>query len=214
MTRTDELIGKLAADARPVARNAALGRLLTGVFAGAGVALVALIAAFGPPLQAVQQTGAAAFGMKLLYSAVLSAISLVSLFAAGRPGREPGKRWLWFLVPLALVGASAAMELSMAPPDQRHAIWLGSTWQTCLAAIVVLSLPVFAGIVWAFRILAPIRLRLSGLLAGLAAGSAGGLLYALYCPETTATFLFSWYSLGVLGAGLVGLAVGTRLLKW
>jgi hypothetical protein len=104
--------------------------------------------------------------------------------------------------------------LSMTAPNDRAHIWLGTTWRTCLLAIILPSLPVFAGVLWAFRRLAATNLRLAGLLAGLTAGSAAATVYALYCPETTATFLISWYSLGILAAGLIGLLAGPRLLRW
>src|SRR3546814_4638643 len=82
----------------------------------------------------------------LLFSTALFGIALVLLFVAGRPGHELGKRWLWLLMPPAVVAISAVTELSMATPPQREAMWLGSTWQTCVAAIALLSLPVFAGV--------------------------------------------------------------------
>lgn len=214
MTATEELVRRLAAEAQPVSRAAGLRRLLTGVFAGVAASSVAIFAALGLPLQAVQHTGAAAFAMKLLFSAALFGLALVLLFVAGRPGHEIRKRWLCLFIPPAVVAISAAMELSMAAPYQREALWLGSTWQTCFAAITLLSLPVFAGVLWAFQRFGPTRLRLAGLLAGLTAGSASALLYALYCPETTATFLLSWYSLGILAAGLIGLLAGPKLLRW
>lgn len=214
MTTTDELVRRLATDLERVPRGTGLRRLFTGVATGIAASLVAIVASLGLPLQAVQHAGAAAFAMKLLFSVTLFGMALVLLFGAARPGHEVGRRWLWLFVPLAVIAVSAAMELSMAAPSQRQAIWLGSTWQTCFMAITLLSLPVFAGVLWAFQRLAPTRLRLAGLLAGLTAGSAGAVLYALYCPETTATFLLSWYSLGIIAAGLIGLVAGPKMLRW
>src|SRR3546814_8583539 len=209
MTTTNELIGQLAAEAKAIPRpGAVLRRLSIGLAIGVVAASVATVTSFGMPLQAVHHTGAAAFAMKLLFSTALFGIALVLLFVAGRPGHELGKRWLWLLMPPAVVAISAVTELSMATPPQREAMWLGSTWQTCVAAIALLSLPVFAGVLWAFQCLAPTRLRLAGLLAGLVAGSAGAVLYALFCPETTATFLLRWYSLGMLCPGVIGPAAG------
>lgn len=214
MIATEDLIRQLASGVRPVARGAGLRRLLAGIAAGAAVSLAGIAAWSGPPLQSVQYTGAAAFTMKTAFAVAMFAIAAMLLFRAGRPGSELGRRWLWLLVPPALVAVSAVMELSMTLPQYRTEKWLGSTSQTCLLTITLLSLPVFVGLSWAFRQLAPTRLRLAGLLAGLTAGSAAAVLYALYCPETTATFLLSWYSLGILTAGLVGLVFGPRLLRW
>src|SRR3546814_14706895 len=50
----------------------------------------------------------------LLFSTALFGIALVLLFVAGRPGHELGKRWLWLLMPPAVVAISAVKELSMA----------------------------------------------------------------------------------------------------
>lgn len=214
MTTTDGLIRRLAADVKPLPCSAGLRRLSGGVVLGAAASSVGIIAWLGAPLQAVQSTGAATFAMKLLFSVALFAVSFALLLAAGRPGHKVRRRLLWLLVPPTLVAVSAAMELSMAAPQQRDAIWPGSTWQMCLLAITFLSVPVFAGTIWGFQRLAPTRLRLAGLLAGLNAGSAAAILYALYCPETSATFLVSWYSLGILSTGLIGLFAGPRLLRW
>lgn len=214
MTSTDELIRRLAAEATPVRKGAAVRRLAGGIALGAGVSAAALIAVFGTPLQALQETGAAAFTMKLLFSVSLFAAAFALLLIAGRPEMTVGKRWLWFLAPIGIVAASASMELILAAPSTREKLWLGSTWWTCLLTIILLSLPIFAGTIWAFQWLAPTRLRMAGILCGLTSGSAAAILYALYCPETTATFLLSWYSLGILAAGLVGLLFGPRLLRW
>lgn len=214
MATTDELIERLAADAEPLRSGAASRRLAGGVALGAAVAMSAIFAWLGEPLQAVPSIGAAAFAMKLLFCIAILAASFALLLIAGRPGHDLGWRWLWLLVPPALVAASAAMELAIAAPGLWDELWLGSTWPTCLLAITLLSVPVFAGILWAFQRLAPTRLRLTGLLTGLAAGSASATLYALYCPETSATFLAGWYSLGILLAGLFGLVIGPKLLRW
>src|SRR5918993_2901104 len=131
MPTTEELIGRLAADVQPVPRAAALGRLWAGLAAGLAVSAVAAFALLGPPLQAVRETGATAFAMKMLFSVALFGTAFVLLFIAGRPGHKIGQRWLWMLVPLAIVAISAAMDLAMAPRYEREEIWPGSTWQTC-----------------------------------------------------------------------------------
>jgi hypothetical protein len=210
MTRTEDIIGQLAADVKPVGRGAAAKRLAAGIAVGGAVGLALLVAWLGMPFE----LGAAAVARKSMFPVTIFIVACILLLATGRPGRDIGHRWLWLLIPPAIVAVSAAMELASALPQDREQVWLGSTWQRCLLAILVLSLPVFAGVTWACRRLAPTRLRMAGLLAGVTAGSASAALYALYCPETTATFLLSWYSLGILGAGLVGLLAGPKLLRW
>ncbi|NUQ17154.1 MAG: DUF1109 domain-containing protein [Sphingomonas sp.] len=214
MIATEDLIRSLAADVKPLRRGAAQLRLAAGIGAGAAVALVVLWLSWRAPLSAVAYTGVPTFTMKLAYAATMAAATAILLLAAGRPGQRIGMRLLWLIVPPVLVAANAIMELAMTAPQFREAEWLGSTWQICILSTAGLSLPILAGIVWAFRRMAPTNLRLAGLLAGLASGSAAAVVYALFCPETTAAFLATWYTLGIAVAGLIGLLAGPRLLRW
>lgn len=214
MIATEDLIHELSADLKPSPLGMASLRLTGGVVAGALVALVAVSVWLSNPLAAVGYTGIPAFTMKLAFAAAMAAASGILLLAAGRPGQVIGHRLAWLLLPPLLVGGTAVMELTMTGPQFREEAWFGSTWLTCLLAISVSSLPVLAGVVWAFRRLAPTRLRLAGFLAGITSGSAAALVYALYCPETTATFLASWYTGGILIAGVIGFLAGPRLLRW
>lgn len=214
MTKTEDLIRSLSADVRPLRRGAAQLRLLGGIVAGSIVALLALSLLLSAPFWAVEYTGVPAFAMKLAFALAMASSAGILLLASGRPGQKVGMRMLWLAVPVLLVAAMAVMELMMKAPQFRDQALLGSTWQTCVTAIAGLSLPALAGIAWAFRRLAPTNLRLAGLLAGLASGSAAAVVYALFCPETTAAFLATWYTLGIVGAGLIGLVVGPRLLRW
>jgi hypothetical protein len=68
--------------------------------------------------------------------------------------------------------------------------------------------------IWAARGLAPIRLRLTGFIIGVAAGSVGAAVYALHCDESAAPLVVVWYTLGVASAGVVGWLTGPRLLRW
>lgn len=214
MTTTEQLIEQLAADLRPSRPAAAARRLIVGIGIGGLLALLLMAIWLGRPAASVEYTSIPAFAMKLGFSAAMVAAAGALLYTAGRPGQRLGKRLLWLAAPPALVVVAAAMELVVTAPQFREQAWLGSTWQTCLAAITLLSLPVLTGIAWAFRRLAPTRLRLAGFLAGTTAGATAAVVYALYCPETTATFLLSWYTLGIGLAGLVGLLLGPRLLRW
>jgi hypothetical protein len=69
-------------------------------------------------------------------------------------------------------------------------------------------------LVWALRGLAPTRLRLTGGIAGFAAGSIGALAYSLHCPELAAPFIGVWYLLGITICASLGVWAGPRLLRW
>lgn len=214
MIATEDLIRSLAAEVKPMRRGAAQLRLFGGIVAGGLVALLALTLLLRTPLSPVQLTGVPAFTMKLAYGTAMTVAAGLLLFASGRPGQRIGFRLLWLIVPPALVIAVAAMEVTMDAPPARETALIGSTWKTCLVAISGLSLPILGCIVWAFRRLAPTNLPLAGFLAGITSGSAAAVVYALFCPETTAAFLAAWYTLGILGAGLIGMFIGPRLLRW
>jgi len=211
---TDDLIQTLAADTRRVTPGAGAWRVAAALIAGGFVALLAIDALFGSPLRAVAATGVMVFAVKLAYAVSMTAVASSLLLVAGRPGRRLGLRSLWLLAPPLVVAAAAAMELDTASANARASMVLGSTWQTCLVGIVAMSVPVFAALLWSFRRLAPTSLRLAGFLAGLSAGAMASLVYALYCPETTASFLLAWYSLGMVVPGIAGALLGPRVLRW
>ena len=83
-----------------------------------------------------------------------------------------------------------------------------------VAVVFTLALPIFAGLLWSFRRLAPTRLRLTGATAGLAAGAWAATLYCLHCPESSALFVLTWYTLGMGLAAIAGALLGPRLLRW
>ena len=117
-------------------------------------------------------------------------------------------------MPILLVALVAAVELGVTPSSQWLAMWLGHSWSVCPWRVLALSGPIFIGLLWAFRAFAPTQLRLAGALAGMSAGALGAMVYGLHCPESSALFLLTWYSLGIGLATVVGALIGPRLLRW
>lgn len=207
--RTEELIEQLAA--RPTAKLDGFPRLRFGLpMLGAAMMSLALLSpALGAPLAEVPLTGVAALAMKLGFSLSLALASAAALFASGRPGSGLRAPMTVLILPVLVLAALAASEILTAEPA-----WPGASWKTCLASIALLTPPAFGCAVLAMRRLAPTRLRVSGALAGLAAASTAATAYALWCPETEAVFLLSWYALPILLAGAAGALLGPRLLRW
>jgi hypothetical protein len=209
---TNRLITRLAADLRPVpraARRLAIAMILGCLLAVAGLAMV-----FGAPLQAIATTGIPAFAMKLGYSSAVAAIAAMAMLAAGRPGDLVGRRLATLALPLLIVAAVAALELSTAAPNSRGELLLGSAYTHCVAAVALGAIPAFLLLTWGFRLLAPTNLTLAGFLIGLTSGATGAVAFALYCPEVSASFLISAYTPAMLAVGLIGAAAGPRLLRW
>jgi hypothetical protein len=210
--RTDELIADLAARPWPATRPAV--RLAFAMIAAWAVSFAGLVALRGSPLAAVAQTGVTPFAMKLGYSLALAMLAGTAAFAAGRPGQSPWRRAMLLALPFAVILASAMIELAQEPRDAWMGMLFGSSFLGCIAAISIASLPVFGALVWAFRELAPTRPSVAGFLIGLSAGGTGAVAYALYCDETTASFLLASYTVGVLVPAMVGALLGHRILRW
>ena len=113
-----------------------------------------------------------------------------------------------------MIAGLAVIDLVLTPAGDRHADWMGHSALMCPWRILAISAPAFAAIVWGLRALAPTRLALAGAAAGVLAGGIGATIYGLYCQETTAMFVATWYTLGLAGCAGIGALLGPRLLRW
>ena len=211
---TDDLILSLAAHPAPVRRGTVGRRIAFGAVAGAAVtlAIIAVMLGFRPDLTIAMHSFA--FWMKWTYTISLGVIALLAAAHLARP-EAARPRWLWLLLlPVGALAALATGELIRTPTADWPALWMGLSWRMCSTRVAVLSLPIFAGLMVAFRRLAPTRLRLTGAVAGLAAGACGATLYCLHCPEVSAVFVLTWYTLGIAVAAGIGALLGPRLLRW
>jgi hypothetical protein len=115
-----------------------------------------------------------------------------------------------------LVGDESAYRTFLGELAAHLRSWLifGHTARVCPFLISMIALPVFVALVWVLRGLAPTRLRLTGAVAGFAAGALGALAYSLHCPELAAPFIGIWYLLGMTICAILGAWAGPRLLRW
>jgi hypothetical protein len=210
----DALIAALVHDLRPVPRHALGRRLGLGIGGGALVTLVLVTLWLGIRPDLAGAVHGARFWIKWAYTIGLATCATAMTLRLARPDGRAG-RWLpAMLVPVALVAVLALAELAQTPPAGWLALWQGHSWTICSRNVFVLSLPILTGLLWSFRRLAPTRLVQAGMAAGIAAGAWGAALYCLHCPETSALFLLTWYTLGIAGAALLGAVLGPRLLRW
>ena len=211
---TEQLIRELSREVPRVSRHALARRVAIGLVAGglASMVLVTLVLGVRPDLQVAMH--GFSFWMKWTYTMSLGVGAAYGVARLSRP--EPGSlRALWWLAAPVLVLAGIGIgELANAPPGQWLAMWLGHTWKVCPLLVLLLAIPIFIGVLWSFRRLAPTRLRAAGAVAGLAAGAWAATLYCLHCPEVSALFVLTWYSLGIALAAGIGALLGPRLLRW
>jgi hypothetical protein len=210
--RTDDLIAELSKSPWPTMRPGP--RIAVATIGGWLVALTGLMLVFGSPMKSVALTGAMPFATKMGYPLALAALALLALVAAGRPGQRLSPRVGLILVPIAVLLIAVGTELVPTAPAGWPALLFGTTFLRCLTAVTLASMPILAAMLWAYRILAPTQLALAGFLAGLGAGAAAAVAYALYCPETTASFLVGSYTPAILMPAIFGALLGPRLLRW
>jgi hypothetical protein len=212
--RTDELIDTLALSVMPVGRSSIGTRLAKGVAGGAVASLAILFFVLGRRPDLELAVLGFSFWMKLAYTASFAAAALYLTARQARPGEGSSDRPLVLAVPVLSLSLFAAIELGRAPTGEWLSMWLGQSWKICSSIVLLLSLPIFLGLLWSFRKFAPTRLRAAGAAAGLAAGSCAATVYCIHCPEVSAAFVLTWYSLGIGLAALGGALAGPRLLRW
>ena len=212
--KTDALIDALVKDVKPVPRHAVGRRLLFGIAGGGTITilLVATLLGFRDDLGLAMR--GFAFWMKWAYTISLGVGALVIAARLARP--EPVRlSGFWpILVPFGLLATVSIAEMAHVPRADWLSMWLGHTWRRCPWLVLMLSAPIFIGLLWSFRRLAPTRLRAAGAAAGLAAGAWAATFYCLHCPEVSALFVLTWYSLGIALAAAVGAVIGPRLIRW
>ena len=212
--RTDDLINRLSERVEPLPASPVPRLLLVGLSSGAVLSALLMTASIGIRHDLVAAMGGTAFWMKFTYTFVVAVLSLKLVERLARPDAAPGRlAWLPAL-PFLIMLALAAFQFMPADAAERSALIMGHSARVCSILIASLALPLFAGLFWALRQLAPTRLAEAGAAAGLLAGSAAATIYAFHCPESTPTFIAIWYTAGILLPALFGAALGRWLLRW
>jgi hypothetical protein len=155
-----------------------------------------------------------AFWLKVGFVASLAAAALFAVLRLSRPGASLEHVAGLLAAPVVVMWGLAAFILFDSDPQQRPALFWGATWKSCPLLIAMLSVPLFAGVMWAMRGLAPTHTRLAGFAAGLLSGTTAALVYCLHCPEMAVPFIGFWYLLGMLVPAIVGTLLSERLLRW
>lgn len=212
--KTDDLIAMLATGVEPVDPHQAAKRLATALLAGGAGAFALMLMGYGTRPDLAQAAQGPMLWVKLGFALVIAASALVLTQRLARPGMRVGKAWMGVALPWLAMSAMGLAVLLSAQPEARLGLVLGRTWLSCALSISLIASPVFVGVFWALRGLAPTRLRLAGASAGLLAAAVGAAMYALHCPEVEAPFLAVWYVLGLALPTVVGAWIGPKLLRW
>lgn len=211
---TELLIAELSANVRKIPRLAVARRIGIGLIIGGSVAMIAVTTLLGVRTDLHVAMRGFSFWMKWTYTISLGLGAAFGVVRLARPD-SGSLRPLWFLaVPVLLLAGICINELARTPPAKWLTMWLGKSWVVCPWLVLMLAAPIFLGLLWSFRKLAPTRLRAAGAVAGLAAGAWAATIYCLHCPEVSPLFVLTWYSLGIAIAAGFGALLGPRFMRW
>jgi hypothetical protein len=212
--KTDDLIAALSTDLPPVPRRAVGSRLAIGLGIGVALSAAVMVLWLGVRADLMHAMMTGPFWMKFAYALAVAALGFGLIDRLARPDGQGGVFGPMILAPLGVMIVLAAWQLSGASHEARMAMMMGGSAQVCARNIVLLSLPIFGGLFWALRALGPTRLTLAGAIAGVVAGAAGTVIYAVHCTETAAPFVAIWYTLGIAAMGALGAVLGRLMLRW
>jgi hypothetical protein len=209
--KTDDLINALAAGIEPV-RPARIHPLWIAAAFAASVGGVLLLLGLRPDLSSAM-TGPT-FWLKALYTTAMAGVALFLVTRLGRPGVAARRALYGVFGTVGVALVVAGVELALTPTADWTRSWLGLTWTYCARNILMMS--VFAApLIWlGARPLAPTRPMASGAALGLLTGAIAATAYGLHCPEATAPFVATWYTLGMALAAAIGAVIGRFALRW
>jgi len=211
--RTDDLIADLSDRLEPVRYGALTRMLVLAVVVGVIGSTVLMLSALG--LRHDFARAIVSFGMwtKLIYTFAIAALGFWLVQRAGRPGADMARPARILLLPVLVMALLALAQLTTPGADMRDLV-LGHSSRVCALLVILTALPTLAATFWALKRMAPTRLTLAGVGAGLFAGAAGAFVYSFHCTEGSAPFIGIWYSLGIALTAAVGGFLGRNLLRW
>ena len=211
--RTDDLIADLSDRLEPVRYGALTRMLVLAVVVGVIGSTILMLSALG--LRHDFARAIVSFGMwtKLVYTFAIAVLGFWLVQRAGRPGADMGAIARILLLPVLAIALLALAQLTTPGADMRG-LALGHSSRVCAFLVTLTALPTLAATFWALKRMAPTRLTLAGVGAGLFAGAAGAFVYSFHCTEGSAPFIGIWYSLGIALTAAIGGFLGRNLLRW
>ncbi len=173
MTKTNDIIDSLVSDLKPVPRNAPWRCFALGILPALGLSLLLMLTILGLRVDMPEVLMLPVFWINSTYNALIAVAAFPHLYQLSAPTVLKVAFFGLLTTIFAAMAAIAATQLMMAPIETYRALILGSSALHCPLLIFGFAMPVYAGTIWALRRGAPMDLRLTGLVAGIAAGAAG-----------------------------------------
>lgn len=151
---------------------------------------------------------------KMLLGASVAGIALPLFQRSLRPGLAAARRLPLAALPIMLVGGWAVLALAQAPAEQWSALIFGRYWRACLVTVPLYALLPLVALLLLARRGAPVDGSLTGACAGLASAGLAIVAYSLHCPDDTAPFLATWYTIAIASVTAIGALIFPRFLRW
>jgi hypothetical protein len=211
--KTEDLIGRLAAELRPVRRLAPPLLRAAGWIGFAVVVVAACVAIFGPRHDLMERLGRPHEVAQLVFALATGLLAAIAAFELSLPDR-PAR---WALLPLpaaaAWVGSLGLGCLADVARMGPQALVLGTSWG-CFRFIVLMGVPLSLSLVWMLRHAGPIRPVPVAALGGLAGAAIASVGLSLFHHLDAAAMVLAWHGgttlLVVLAFLVFGRAWGDR----
>jgi len=211
--RTDDLIADLSDRLEPVAPGALTRMLAAAVLLGLVGSAILMLSVLGMRHDIARAIMSFGMWTKLVYTFAIAAFGFWLVGRAGTPGADMTRPVRILVLPVLAISLLAVAQLAAPGADMRGLI-LGHSSRVCAFLVTLTALPILAATFWALKRMAPTRLTLAGVGAGLFAGAAGAFVYSFHCTEGSAPFIGLWYSLGIVLTAAIGGLLGRDLLRW
>jgi len=212
--KTNDLIAVLANGVAPIERRGLGKRFGAALLLGAAMSMLLTAWVYGIRPDFAQAVGTPIFWAKEAFAIALGCGALWLTVRLSRPGRAMGWAGAAVAAPLVAVVAATIAILGAASPEQRVELLVVNHWWACALNVAWLSIPSFLLVLGEIRALAPTRLRLAGMSAGLLAGAIGCLAFSLRCDRIGVPSWSEWYVLGIFIPAAVGALIGPKMLRW
>jgi hypothetical protein len=213
---TERLIDALSTNLEPVSQGRLEKTLILAMVTGGAAAFALMLATVGPRPDLHSTAHLEWSAVKLLFALSVIGVGAPFLIRSMRPGLED-QTWGLIFLPFFVAIAVALTPLFSGTPQAWRGLLEAATTRSparCLYCIPFFAVIPWAAVIWALRKGAPMRLKLSGAIAGIVAGGLGAAAYALSCKSDTIPFIAIWYGLAIALCAAIGALFGPRLLRW
>jgi hypothetical protein len=204
---TDDLIGRLAIELRPVKRLAP-PLLRAAAWIGFAVLMVAAcVVLFGPRHNLLERLAQPHEVAQLVFALGTGVLAAIAAFQLSLPDRAP--RWALLPLPAAAgwIGTMGLGCLADVAREGPQALLLGTSWG-CLRFIVLMGVPLSLALVWMLRYAGPIRPVPVAMLGGLAGAAISSVGLSLFHHLDAAVMVLVWHGGSTLMVVLAFLVFG------